>query len=56
MVANDNGAVFGIRLDKRSGIYEYQFTVDARGPKSIASGSMYLYNGIIIRFIRVFKS
>jgi len=43
MVANDNEAVFGIRLDKISGIYEYQFTVDAREPKGIASGSMYLY-------------
>jgi predicted phosphodiesterase len=43
MIANDNGAVFGIRLDKISGIYMYQLTVDARGPKGIASGSMYLY-------------
>jgi len=43
MVANDNGAVFGIRLDKVSGIYEYQLSVDAQGPKGLASGSMYLY-------------
>jgi UDP-2,3-diacylglucosamine pyrophosphatase LpxH len=43
MVANDNGAVFGIRLDKVSGTYEYQISVDAQGPKGPSSGSMYLY-------------
>lgn len=48
MVANDHGAVFGIRLDKISEdnvseIYEYQLSVDAQGPKGIFSGSMYLY-------------
>lgn len=43
MVANNNGAVFAIRLDKISGIYEYQLTVDAQGPKGPFSGSMYLY-------------
>ena len=43
MVANDNGAVFGIRLDKVSGIYEYQLSVDAQGPEGLFSGSMYLY-------------
>jgi predicted phosphodiesterase len=43
MVANDNGAVFGIRLDKISGIYDYQLSVDAQGPKGAGSGYMYLY-------------
>ena len=43
MVANDKAAVFGIRLDKVSGIYEYKLSVDARGPKGAFSGSMYLY-------------
>ncbi|MEI6103022.1 MAG: metallophosphoesterase [Methanothrix sp.] len=43
MIANDNGAVFGIRLDKGSGIYEYQLSVDAQGPKGAGSGYMYLY-------------
>ncbi len=43
MVANDNAAVFGIRLDKVSGIYEYKLSVDAQGPKGLLSGSMYLY-------------
>lgn len=43
MLANDGAKVFGIRLDKDSGIYEYCLSVDAQGPEGIFSGSMYLY-------------
>jgi UDP-2,3-diacylglucosamine pyrophosphatase LpxH len=43
MIANNNAAVFGIRLDKTSGLYEYQLSVDAQGPKGINSGFMWLY-------------
>jgi hypothetical protein len=43
MVANDNGAVFGIQLQKVDGVYQYQINVDAQGPKGLFSGSMYLY-------------
>ncbi|MGB8247645.1 MAG: hypothetical protein HGB27_02905 [Chlorobiaceae bacterium] len=43
MVANDDAKVFGIRLDKTSGVYEYCLRVDAQGPKGMLSGSMYLY-------------
>jgi hypothetical protein len=43
MIANDNGKVLGIRLDKVSGTYEYQISVDGQGPEGFASGSMYLY-------------
>jgi len=41
--ANQGASVFGIRLDKVSGIYEYCLSVDAQGPKGLFSGSMYLY-------------
>ncbi len=43
MTANDEAKVFGIRLDKTSGVYEYCLSVDAQGPKGMLSGSMYLY-------------
>jgi UDP-2,3-diacylglucosamine pyrophosphatase LpxH len=43
MIANDNGAVFGIQLQKVEGLYQYQINVDAQGPKGLFSGSMYLY-------------
>jgi predicted phosphodiesterase len=43
MVANNNAAVFGIRLEKISGTYDYQLRVDAQGPKGASSGNMYLY-------------
>src|SRR4029079_14382782 len=42
MIANDKAAVFGIQLDKVSGVYAYKLSVDARGPKGVFSGSMYL--------------
>jgi UDP-2,3-diacylglucosamine pyrophosphatase LpxH len=43
MVANNNGAVFGIELNKVAGVYQYQISVDAQGPEGPFSGSMYLY-------------
>ena len=43
MVANNNGAVFGIGLNKVAGVYQYQISVDAQGPEGLFAGSMYLY-------------
>jgi hypothetical protein len=42
VVANDGGTVYGIELQTVAGIYDYQVRVDAKGPKGIGSGSMYL--------------
>jgi hypothetical protein len=43
MTANDDAKVFGIRLDKGTGIDDYCLHVDAQGPKGMLSGSLYLY-------------
>jgi hypothetical protein len=43
VLANNNGAVFGIELKKVDGIYQYQLNVDAQGPEGLFSGSLYLY-------------
>jgi hypothetical protein len=43
IVANNNAAVFSIALNRISGPYTYQVTVDAQGPEGPFSGSMYLY-------------
>ncbi len=42
VVANDGGTVYAIELQTVAGIYDYQVRVDAKGPKGISSGSMYL--------------
>ena len=40
--ANDGGCVFGIKLTTSPWLYDYVVEVDARGPKGLTSGSMYL--------------
>ena len=42
VVANDGGTVYAIELQTVAGIYDYQVRVEAKGPKGIGSGSMYL--------------
>ena len=42
VLANDGGTVYAIELQAIAGIYSYQVRVDAKGPKGIGSGSMYL--------------